>query len=157
MVSATVPVGFTVVCLLAVASGACLAQEALAPAALVKGATVRMQWSAESGPNSGTVSAQTTDSVSFLLRPSNRGAARRVSFSALESLELRTSRDSRWMEGMLVGMVAGGIIPYLSPSPGGDLDLRPLVSIVLGSVGAGLGALVGYSIATETWSPVKLR
>ena len=157
MMSSTAPVGFTVVFLLAVASCACMAQEALTPAALVKGVTVRLQWSVESGPGRGTVGPQKTDSAGFQLRPSNRDAARRVSFSALESLEVRTSRDSRWGEGMLIGLVAGAIFPYIVPDSGGDLDLRPLASIVLGSLGAGLGALAGYTTATETWSPVKLR
>lgn len=98
-----------------------------------------------------------TDSAGFLLRPSNGDAARRVSFSALESIEVRTSRDSRWAEGMLAGLAVGAIFPYLVPDPGGDLDLRPLASMILGSLGAGLGAVVGYGIATETWSPVQLR
>jgi len=156
IMSATAPVGFTVVFLLAVASGACMAQEALTPAALVKGTVVRLQWSVESGPRRGTVGPQETDSAGFLLRPSNRDAARRVSFSALESLEVRTSRDSRWTEGMLAGLVAGAIIPYLAPDPGADVG-RPFLSMVLGSLGAGLGAAVGYFIASETWAPVKLR
>jgi hypothetical protein len=157
IMSATAPVGFTVVILVAIASCACMAQEVLTPAALVKGTVVRLQWSAESGPSRGTVGPENTDAAGFHLRPSNRDAARRVSFSALESLEVRTSRDSRWGEGMLVGLVAGAIFPYVAADSGGDLDLRPLASIVLGSLGAGLGAVAGYSIATETWEPVRLR
>jgi hypothetical protein len=47
IMSATAPVGFTVVILVAIASCACMAQEVLTPAALVKGTVVRLQWSPE--------------------------------------------------------------------------------------------------------------
>jgi hypothetical protein len=155
--STTAPVGFAVVFLLAVASCACMAQEALTPAALVKGVTVRLQWTAESGPTRGTVGAQEADYAGFLLRPSNGGAARRVALSDVRSIEVLTNRDSRWTEGMLAGLAVGAIMPYLAPGSQGDVDLRPLASVVLGSLGAVLGAAIGYTIAAETWSPVKVR
>lgn len=145
--------------LLGADAGAGAAQAAPAPSPLQPGARVRLEWTAEgAGPRRGSVGSAAPDSAGFLLRPANRDAPRRVEFAALEKLEVRTYRNSRTAEGMLIGLVAGIAAAYaFTPHENYDLDPRPFVAIPVGLVGGAIGGVIGWATADETWTAIPIR
>jgi hypothetical protein len=91
------------------------------------------------------------------------GTMHRVPVDSSRRLEVSYNRRRHTGAGALVGLVVGGVLGFVSPCDDSQSgfgaptceDFRPVVAGLLGVLGAGIGALVGYNRVTDDWQPLR--
>ncbi|MDQ3998060.1 MAG: hypothetical protein M3303_13720 [Gemmatimonadota bacterium] len=91
------------------------------------------------------------------------GALHRVLVDSSRRLEVSYNSRRRTGTGALIGFVVGGVLGFVAPCDDGQSgfgaptceDLRPAVAGLLGVVGAGVGALIGFNRVRDDWQPLR--
>lgn len=112
----------------------------------------------------GTVQGRTANGLLF--RPDEGAGALEVPFESVTRLQIRR-RHSNAGTGALIGGLVGGVLGGVAGAASGcDADqwcvgpaggsLVALGVVLVGGVGAGLGALIGSAIHSEGWRDVRI-
>lgn len=122
-------------------------------APLTPGERVRI-WTARRGPQVGTVSALSVDSVTLDRRPGDR-----VTIPATSVTRLERSRGpgrcggGRRAQCVVIGTLIGAAVPTVLLVSGGDA----IYAVgVLSPLGAIIGAFTGAKVGGEKWEPVAI-
>ena len=130
---------------------------------LAPGSRVRVSTASSYAPVVGTVIAQEADSLRLLV--AGRGAPVAVAFASIRDLEINRGRHSNAGRGALIGLGVGagaGLLLGVAASSCGAEDwicpgpaAVPAMALLVGSLGTGIGALIGLTSSSERWERVS--
>lgn len=162
-VTLAVPAGGALAQSVGPVSPATAAQPAPEPALLRLpiGARVRLQTTAQASWIKGILASADSDSVALVPEGAPSFAQGRLSIpgTAVTRFELSTGTKRRWRTGLVAGAVLGVALGFATYDPacaygpcGRGVSAAGL-GLMLGGVGAGIGAL----LKTDRWTPVALE
>jgi hypothetical protein len=92
-----------------------------------------------------------------------KGTLHRALVDSTRRLEVSYNSRRHTGSGALIGLAVGGFLGLAAPCDDGVSgfgaptcdDLRPAVAGLLGALGAGIGALIGFNVIKDDWQPLR--
>ena len=130
------------------------------PSWLRPGARLRVTTEAASGPLVGVLVGSSPDSIAII---ADRTAdTTRLALAAANRIEVSRERGSLAGRGARIGLLTGsGVVLLVIGTSNDENPPTALGTVILagvfGGIGAGLGGLMGSSVATDVWEPVAQK